>query len=89
MIDPKDDKFNQNIHALNEIRDRMLQAGLIVTHGYSDNPKRVGAEFTPAGQEVVLTISALNEAIGPLAPEQIVRFWKYMVEVAEARKRGQ
>lgn len=79
-------QFSEYVKALDVIRDRMIKAGLIARHGYRDDPKLVGSEFTPDGQEVVTTIYTLHHAIGPLTSKQIILFWGYMVEVAEQRK---
>ena len=84
---PEDKKFQEYIESLNEIRDRMIEAGLVNRHGYTDDTKVIGSEFTPDGVEVVTTIRALDEALGGLTTKQIVLFWKYMLEVAHAREK--
>ena len=80
-----EDQFKQEIAELEEIHNRMIKAGLLVKHGHSDKTKRIAAEFTPDGQEVVTTIYTLHKTIGPLTPKQVVLFWKYMVAFADAR----
>jgi hypothetical protein len=45
------------------------------------------AEFTPDGQEIVTTITALDEALEPLSHREIVALWLYFREVAKARRK--
>lgn len=78
--------MSEHLKILEELHDRMLKVGLIAEHGKFND--RTGAVFTPDGQEVVTVIAALEGTLGPLTPKQIVVLWKYLVEVANQRKKA-
>jgi hypothetical protein len=84
---PEDEKFSEYTKILDELQDRMIKAGLIIRHGHSDKSKRIGADFTPSGQDAVTSIAALDIMLGPLSNRQIVALWLYFREVAEQRRK--
>lgn len=82
-----DDDFKKYVATLNELNDRMLKAGLIISHAHT---KDTGvSNYTPIGLSFITAIDGLDEMLGHLSPEQVLCLWNHFTQIGKRlRERG-
>jgi len=76
-----DEQVPDDFRRLEELLDRMLQAGLVAGHAHTND--HAGVSLTPAGRSILEAFWRLDDAIGPLGPTDRILLWNLFRQVRE------
>ena len=74
---PRDDQFEEHAKHLDELCDRLLQAGFATQHGHTQ--AKTAITFTPRGQAVVKAFKDLARALGETTAADRHGLWDLFV----------